>query len=74
MNIRNVEVTKNQNETNISLIRRFSKRLQEARILKQARGARFFERSKSKLKKKERALKRISKKAEYDRLRKLGKI
>lgn len=74
MRTRNVEVTKNQNETNISLIRRFSKRLQESRILKKARSARFFERSKSKLKKKERALKRISKRAEIEKLKKLGKI
>lgn len=70
----NVEVVKNQNETNLSLIRRFSKRLQGSRTLFRARSLRFRARPQSKLKKKEYALKRITKRAETEKLRKLGKL
>ena len=69
----NAEVEKNQNETNLNLIRRFSKRVQGARALNQARSARFRSRPSSKLKKKERALKRITRGKEIERLKKLGK-
>jgi len=70
----NVEVVKNQNETSISLIRRFTKRLQGSRVLSRARGLRFRERPQSKLKKKGRALKRIAKHTEIEKLKKLGKM
>ena len=69
-----VEVTKNQNETNANLVRRFSRRMQGAKVLNKVRSLRFFGRPSSKLKKKGRALKRIAKKKEIDRLKKLGKI
>lgn len=69
----NAEVEKNPNETNLNLIRRFTKRVQGSRALNQVRGLRFHSRSQSKLKKKERALKRISRGKEIERLKKLGK-
>jgi len=70
----NVEVTKNQNETSASLLRRFSKRMQESRVLVRVKKNRFHERPLSKLKRKEYALKRIVKKAAIEKLKKLGKI
>ena len=70
----NAEVIKNQNETNISLIRRFSRRLQGSGVLGRARSQRFYAKPSSKLKKKERALKRIAKREKMERLKKLGKI
>jgi len=70
----NAEVTKNQNESNLNLIRRFTKRLQGAKTLKKARGQRFFSRPSSKFKKRDSALKRIAKRQKIERLRKLGKI
>ncbi|MEX0933972.1 MAG: hypothetical protein WD003_01795 [Candidatus Paceibacterota bacterium] len=70
----NVEVTKNQNENNTNLIRRFSKQVREAGILNRVRGVKFFERKASQFVKKSRALKRIQKTAEIERLKKLGKL
>ena len=69
----NAEVIKTPNETNLNLIRRFTKRVQGARALNQVRHGRFHLRSISKLKKKERALKRITKGKAIERLKKLGK-
>jgi ribosomal protein S21 len=69
-----VEVTKNPNETSTSLIRRFSKRMQGAGVLKKARSIRYKDRPMSPFTKKKRALKRISRQTEFERLRKLGKI
>jgi len=70
----NAEVEKNPNETNLNLIRRFSKRVQGSRALNQARANRFRSRSSSKLKKKVRTLKRIVRGREIERLKKLGKF
>ncbi|MBI3020344.1 MAG: hypothetical protein HYY60_03410 [Parcubacteria group bacterium] len=69
----NAEVEKNPNETNINLIRRFTKRVQGSRALNQVRSTRFHTRSQSKLKRKERTLKRIVRGKEIERLKKLGK-
>lgn len=74
MTATNVEVVKNQNEANINLIRRFTKRVQGSGVLKHARKLRFYKRQESGLKKKGRALKRIVKQKERERLKKLGKI
>lgn len=68
----NVEIEKNPNENTTSLIRRFSRKVREAGILPRARGIRFFERKPSRFKKKEKALKRITKTAEIEKLKKLG--
>jgi len=70
----NVEVTKNQNETNASLLRRFSKKLQESRVLARVKKMRFRARPQSKLRRKESALKRIIKRAEIEKLKKWGKM
>lgn len=70
----NIEVVKSENESNASLIRRFTKRLQGSGILKHTRTKRFAERAESKYKKKMRALKRVEKQKETQRLMKLGRI
>ena len=70
----NVEVSKNENESNASLVRRFSKRLQGAGTLKHVKAHRYIERPQSKFKKKARALKRITKQKETEKLKKLGRI
>ncbi len=69
-----VEVQKNTNETPISLIRRFSRRVKSSNTLQKVRGNRFFLRKNSSLKTKARALNRMAKRKEYERLKKLGKI
>jgi len=67
-----VEVKKNNNETNASVIRRFTKRVQESTILSAARAHRYAERSPSEYTKKKNALKRINRHKEIVRLKKLG--
>jgi len=69
-----IEVQRAGNESNASLLRRFTKRVQGSGILRAVRGRRYAERMESPLKKKQSALKRISKREDYNRLRKLGKI
>ncbi|MAG12859.1 30S ribosomal protein S21 [bacterium] len=70
----NVEVTKTTNESNVSLLRRFSKRLRSSGVLKRARSRRFASRPESRFKRKARALKRVIKTKEIEKLKKLGQI
>ncbi|MEK7642930.1 MAG: 30S ribosomal protein S21 [Patescibacteria group bacterium] len=68
-----VEVRKREKETTGSLLRRFTRKVQQSRILLDVRGSAYRTRPKSKTKKKKDALKRLEKRKHYDRLRKLGK-
>ncbi|MDI6591707.1 MAG: hypothetical protein QME61_02090 [Patescibacteria group bacterium] len=67
-----LEVKKQNRETSQSLIRRFTKRVQQSGILVRARKIRFRERKKSEQMKKRAALRREELKKEYERLKKLG--
>lgn len=69
-----IEVRKNPNENNASLLRRFSRKIQESSIIQKVKGSRYNERTESKLKVKMGTLKRLIKRKEMERLRKLGKI
>ncbi|MFA5001160.1 MAG: hypothetical protein WC531_02970 [Candidatus Paceibacterota bacterium] len=69
-----IEVVKGATETNMSVMRRFSKRVSGAGLIKKTRSTRYNERPKSALKRKNEALKRLEKRAVYERLKKLGKI
>jgi ribosomal protein S21 len=69
-----IEVKKNPNENNASILRRFSRKIQESNIIQKVKGNRYNERKESKLKIKKSALKRMSKRKEMEKLRKLGKI
>lgn len=68
-----IEVKKNANESNMNLIRRFSRKVQESGIIQKVKGKRYNERAESKVKTKAQALKKIAKRKEYERLFKLGK-
>jgi len=68
-----LEIRKQNRETSQSLIRRFTKRLQQSGILLRARRIRFRQRSKSRQMKKRAALRREEIKKEYERLKKLGR-
>ena len=70
----NVQVEKNNNESSANVIRRFTKRMQNAGIVRKVRGQRYFARSKSGNVQKEARLKKLEKKARYEELHKLGKI
>lgn len=70
----NVEVEKNPNESSANVIRRFTKRMQNAGIVRKVRGTRYYSRAKSENVRKEARLKKLAKKAEFERLYKLGKV
>lgn len=70
----NVELTKNSNENNLGLIRRFSKRIKTSGILKRVRSIRYDSRPESKFTRRKKALRSISRKAEVDEMIKMGKM
>lgn len=74
MSMINIEVKKNTNENNVNLIRRFSRRVQESGIIPRVKSLRYNERPMSKLSQKVMTVKRIAKRKETEKLRKLGKI
>lgn len=69
-----IEIKKNPNENNSSVLRRFSRRIQESGIIRKVKGARYNVRGESKLKIKKGALKRIARRIEIEHLKKLGKM
>ena len=70
----NVQVEKNQNESSANVIRRFTKRVQNAGIVRRMRDNRYYKRDKSANVRREARLKKLAKKNEYERLYKLGKV
>lgn len=68
-----IEVKKNANESNMNLVRRFSRKVQDSGIIQKVKSKRYNDRAESKVKIKQGALKKINKKKEYERLFKLGK-
>ncbi|MFA5936330.1 MAG: hypothetical protein WC822_00450 [Candidatus Paceibacterota bacterium] len=69
-----IEVNKNGNENNASMLRRFSRRIQESYIIQKVKGSRYNKRKESKLKVKKATLKHLERRKETEKLRKLGKI
>lgn len=69
-----IEIKKNPNENNASIMRRFSRKVQESGIIHKVKGSRYNERKESKLKVKAGALKRMGRRKEIEKLRKLGKV
>jgi hypothetical protein len=70
----NVEVQKTGSESSLSLLRRFSKRVQGSGVLPRVRSLRYRTRTQSPLKRKLATLKFLERKAERARLEKLGKL
>lgn len=69
-----LKVKKKERETSQSLIRRFSKKIRQSGILRQARDSQYKKRSKSKEMKKRAALRREELREEYEKKRKMGEI
>ncbi len=69
-----VEVRKRDNESTDSLLRRFSRKVQQSGVLLQAKKIRFYMRKKGRRKMREDAIRRTQLQAERDRLIKLGEI
>ena len=70
----NVEVSKNGNDNNLGLIRKFTKRVQGSGILSRLRGRRYSERKPSEYVKKKKTLKKIEKRTKVQELIKMGKM
>ncbi len=70
----NVEVERNANENSLSLLRRFTKRVQGSGVLPRVRSIRYTLREESFYKKKKRTLEKIARKNEVLHLIKLGKM
>jgi len=69
-----IEVKKNPNENNSSILRRFSRRIQESGIIRKVKGARYnVRKGKDKIVKNS-ALKRLARRKEIELLKKLGKM
>ncbi len=70
----NVELSKNNNENNLALLRRFSRRIKSSGIIPRMRSIRYNERPLSKFTRKKKALKTITKRAEIEEMIKMGKM
>ena len=70
----NVEINRNPNENTLSVLRRFTKKVQGAGILPRVRGIRYASRTLSPYKIKKKTLKSLARKAEVQQLIKLGKM
>jgi hypothetical protein len=68
----NVKVKANKAENSVNLIRRFSKRVQGAGILRKAKSIKFRARSESSFVKKKGKLRKIEKKQKIEKMLKMG--
>lgn len=70
----NVELTKNNNENNLGILRRFNKKIKSSGIIPRMRSIRYNSRPESSFLRKKKALKTINRKAEIDEMIKMGKM
>lgn len=70
----NAEVSKTGTENALATIRKFSRRVQGAGLVRTVRKGRYFARDASRIVKKKRALKLIKRRAEFKQLVKEGKV
>ncbi len=70
----NVNIEKNATESASSVLRRFTKKVQESGVLNRVRGIKYASRNLSFYKKKKAALEKMKRGAERERLLKLGKL
>jgi ribosomal protein S21 len=70
----NIELKRNPHENAMSLIRRFSRKMQESGIIPKVKSIRYSERPMSKLAEKNMMLRRLIRRKEIERLKKLGKM
>lgn len=70
----NVEIKRNPTENNASVIRKFTKGVQEAGILNRVRGIRYHSRGESPYVRKKKTLKSIARKKEVEKMVKMGKL
>jgi ribosomal protein S21 len=69
-----IQVTKNTNENNATLLRRFSRKVMDAGIIHQVKNGRYSTRDISKLSQKTVTLRKLARRKEVEKLKKLGKM
>ncbi len=69
-----VEVQKTQSESNVSALRRFSKRVQSSGVLNRVRANRYYARTPSLFKRKQSKLTYLHRVAEREKLARMGKL
>lgn len=69
-----VEIKRGGSESAMSVLKRFTRKMQSAGVVNRVKSLRYAERKPSAYVKKKRALKVLGKKAETERLAKLGKL
>jgi len=70
----NVQVEKGANENSLSILRRFTKRVQGSGVLSRVRSLRYASRNQSPLSVKKHAMDKLGKRAEVELAMKLGKF
>lgn len=70
----NVEIAKNPGENNTNVLRRFSRKIQELRLMQKVKSKRYAERKPTQRLLKRSALRRIAKAKDRERQKKLGKV
>lgn len=68
-----IEIKRESGESSSSLLRRFQKRVQGAGIIRRVKSLKSATRTQSHYKRKKSALTRLTRRAQYERLKKLGK-
>jgi hypothetical protein len=71
---KNVETKAKPNENPLSLIRRFSRSVQQANVINRVKGAAYKGKNESEYEKKKKKLHGLEKQKEYEKLYKLGKL
>ncbi|BCX15986.1 MAG: hypothetical protein KatS3mg098_215 [Candidatus Parcubacteria bacterium] len=69
-----IEVKRKEGESISSFLYRFTKKIQRSGILKEAKKRRFWDRKPNKRARRESAIYRAQKKAEIEKLKKLGRL
>jgi ribosomal protein S21 len=70
----NADITRKKNENNLSVLKRFTRRVQSAGVLPKVRSLRYETRTPSQNVRKKQRLESLTRKAKIDDLIKLGKI
>ncbi len=70
----NVHIVKKDRENSMAVLKRFSQKVRSAGIVPRVKSLRYNDRKASDLVRKQKALRKIENKAEYERKKKLGKI
>lgn len=74
MSMTNVEIKRNGTENALGIIRRFSRKMQESGIIPKVKSERYSVRPLSKLAEKNMKIKRLARRVEVEKLKKLGKM